>query len=171
MKRRSAVKSILIISSGIAILPSCRPEVKGPEFSNVPLENGEYDFIRQLTEAILSPGNSGVVTPEPPSDFILTVLNDCTAPEDVKKYLSGLKEFQTYVKTKYNAAFDKLGAEQKSELFAHASDKEKATEPLKYFFDTTRQLTVEHFTSSEYFLTRVLDWQFAPGRFAGCVAV
>lgn len=173
MKRRRALKNIIIISSGFALVPSCRPDVStdSPVYANLPLEKGEREFIEKFTGALLPVSNTGVTTPEPAAGFILTVINDCYAPEDIQKYTGGLRELQTMLKQKYNTGFGRLNKNQQAETLAWLSETEGLTESVKYFYNTTKRLAVEHFTSSEYFLTNVLGWQFAPGRFLGCAAV
>lgn len=171
MKRRRAIKNIIIISSGMALIPSCRPDVSSPVYTNVTLEKGEWDFIEKFTGALLPVTNTGVITPEPPAGFVLTVLNDCYAPSDVQKYLAGLRELQTWLRQKFSAGFERLNRDQQAETFTWLSQPEGLTESVKYFYSTTKRLVVEHFTSSEYFLTNVMDWQFAPGRFIGCATM
>lgn len=171
MKRRRAIKNIIIVSSGMALIPSCRSDVSGPVYTNIPLEKGEWNVIEKFTDALLPAANTGVSTPEPLAEFVLTVLNDCHTPSDVQKYLAGLRELQTWLRQKFGAGFERLNKDQQAETFAWLSQPEGLTEPVKYFYNTTKRLAVEHFTSSEYFLTNVLGWQFAPGRFLGCAAV
>ena len=172
MKRRQAIKNLVIITSAAAILPSCQPEAANvPVYENIPLDKKQRKFIEQFTEALLPKGDSGVTTPETTTDFVLTIFNDCQSPEDIQKYMAGLTELQTYVKQKYSSDFGSLGADKQAEIFAYLSGGEGLSEPLKFFFGSTRRLTVEHFTSSEFFLQNVLKWEFAPGRFKGCVAV
>ena len=171
MKRRQAIRNMVIITSAAAILPSCEPEPKLPVYENIPLDRKQRKLIDQFTEALLPRGNSGVTAPETTTDFVLTVFNDCRSPEDVQKYMTGLGEFQTFVTEKYNGDFGSLGAEKQSEIFTYLSDTEGVSETLKFFFNTTRGMTIEHFTSSEFYLKNILDWEFAPGRYLGCVAV
>ena len=153
------------------MLPSCQPGARVPVYENIPLDRKQRKLLEQFTEALLPRGDSGVTTPETTTDFVLTVFNDCHSPEDIQKYMVGLAEFQTFVKEKYGSGFGPLGADKQAEIFTYLSDTEGLPEPLKFFFDTTRGMTIEHFTSSEFFLKNVMDWEFAPGRFVGCTAV
>ena len=171
MKRRQAIKNLVIITSAAAILPGCQPEDRGPVYENIPLDRKQRALLDQFTEALLPRGESGVTTPETTTDFVLTVFNDCRSPEDIQKYMTGLTEFQTYIKQQYNSDFGSLGAEKQSEVFTYLSTTEELAEPLKFFFETTRGMTIEHFTSSEFYLKNVMQWEFVPGRFEGCAAV
>jgi len=171
MKRRRAIKTIVVLSSAAAMLPSCQPGETMPVYENIPLDRKQRKFLEQFTEALLPKGGTEVSTPETTMDFVLKVFNDCHSPEDIQKYMAGLTELQAYVKEKYNKRFGSLGAEQQAEVFTYLSGDEGPSEPLQYFASTTRRLAIEHFTSSEYFLKNVMDWEFAPGRFVGCALV
>ncbi|MFQ5448758.1 MAG: gluconate 2-dehydrogenase subunit 3 family protein [Saprospiraceae bacterium] len=171
MKRRRAIKNIIIFSSAAAILPSCQFGPTMPVYENIPLDKKQWKFIGQFAEALLPMVDTNVTTPETTTDFVLTIFNDCHSPEDIQKYLTGLTELQTYVQQQYNRGFESLDAGQHAEIFSYLSGEEGPSESLKYFFNSTRQLALEHFTSSEFFLKNIMDWEFAPGRFLGCVTV
>jgi len=171
MKRRRAIKNIVIISSAAGILPSCQFGPKLPVYENIPLDRKQRKLLEQFTEALLSKDGTEVTTPETTTDFILTIFNDCHSPEDIQKYIAGLTELQAYVKQKYGKRFGSLGADRQGEVFAYLSGDEGPSESMQFFAGTTRRLAIEHFTSSEFFLKNVLDWEFAPGRFVGCAAV
>jgi hypothetical protein len=171
MKRRQAIRQIAIVSSGIALLPACRPESSEIIYTRLSLDRAGQKLLEQFTTALLPAAKTPVSTPETAVQFILTVLNDCHSPEDIQKYKTGLKELENWLDQNYHTRFEKLTPEKQAEAFARLSGKENLPESLPFFYKTTRSLTLEHFTSSEYFLSNVLKWQFAPGRFSGCVAV
>lgn len=115
--------------------------------------------------------NTQIKTPETTADFVLTVLNDCHSPEDIQKYLAGLTELQSRVQQQYKTDFGSLPASQQAEVFAWLAGTDGLPEPLKFFYEKTRGLAIEHFTGSEFFLVNLREWEFAPGYFRGCVAV
>ncbi len=171
MKRRQAIRNIAIATAAAYLLPGCQGEPKGPVYANVPLEADQRKLLDQLTEALLPKSKTEVKMPETATDFILIVLNDCTSPENIQKYLGGLKELQSHVVKQYKTDFGSLATAQQAEVFTWLAKPEGQSEPLKFFAETTRGLTIEHFTSSEFFLKNVRNWAFAPGFFKGCVAV
>lgn len=173
MKRRQAIRNIAIATAAVYLLPQCKPEPKtvSTAYANLPLDGEQRKLIEQFTEALLPKAKTEVKTPETTTDFILTVLNDCHSPEDIQKYLGGLKELQAHVAKQYKTDFGSLAATQQAEVFTWLANPEGLTEPLKFFAETTHGLTIEHFTSSEFFLKNVMKWEFAPGQFVGCAAV
>jgi len=144
---------------------------KLPVYENLALESQQRELIGWLTNAILPKEGLEISTPESTSDFILTMLNDCYAPEDIRQYLAGSKIFMQYVKDEYGVSYNNLNPEQSILLFSELMKSDLLPESLKYFLATTKQLTVRHFTTSEYFMKNHLDFEFAPGRYLGCVPV
>ncbi|MCB0517878.1 MAG: gluconate 2-dehydrogenase subunit 3 family protein [Lewinellaceae bacterium] len=171
MKRRHAIKNILAISAGAALLPSCETDANLPVYENIPLDKKQRQLIAQLADAILPKGKTQVNTPEETTDFILTVFNDNKPLEDIQKYTTGLTEFQTYLKEKYSTDFSKINKEKQAEILSYIMGENGPTGNVKYFYENTRDLAIEQFMSSEFFLKNVMEWEFAPGRFVGCVAV
>ncbi len=171
MKRREAIQNMFLLSAGLALLPNCQMEEKGPVYANVPLEKGQRTLMNLLTNAILPREGTEVTTPETTTDFILTMLNDCSSPEDIQEYLLGMKEFQMSIKELYNTSFKKMEPTQQLELFKSLGESEKITDAAKAFFNKTVGATRQHFTSSEYFMKNRLDFEFVPGRYLGCEPV
>jgi hypothetical protein len=174
MKRRQAIRNIAIATAAAYLLPGCKGEpvtTDAAASGKLSLNGDQRKLLDQLTEALLPRAKTEVKTPETTSDFVLAVLNDCHSPADASKYLGGLKELQAYVAKQYKTDFGALGAAQQAEVFTWLGKPEGLSEPLKFFAETTRSLTIEHFTSSDFFLKNVRGWAFAPGYFKGCVAV
>lgn len=172
MKRRTAIRNLGLISAGFSFLPACNFTEKPPVYDRVPLETEQYHLVEWLTQAILPEAEEPrITTPEETPHFVLTMLNDCYAPEDIEKYLTGLQLFDQKIRDQYQTGFKKLEPEQQILLFTEVSESETLPESLKYFLNTTKRLTVQHFTTSEYFMINHLDFEFVPGRFKGCVAV
>ncbi len=167
MNRRKAIQSLALITAGAALLPACNVE-KIPVFENVPLEPSQYKLIDQLVQALLPRTDTPITTPETTTDFILTMFNDCRSPEDIEKYLSGLKAFEQVLKEQKKAAFKKMTADQKNTLLNEFFEAEAANEQIMYFIDNTRDMATWHFTSSEYYMKNLLDFEFIPGRYIGC---
>lgn len=168
MKRRDAVKFIVLLPPTVGLLSSCNME-EIPVYENVMLEDKQYRLIAQLCDSILPTEGLELNRGEKTVDFVLTVLNDNHSPEDIEKYKLGLTEFQTLLKEKYGSAFRKMDSEKKLEVLTMLKTDESNSEALQKFYSITEGLTKEHFISSEYFMKNYLDFEFAPGRYDGAV--
>jgi len=169
MKRRTAIQSMIAVSTGAVLLPACNFFQEPLKvYANLPLDQAQRGMIAQLSKFILPTDDlEGFSTPESTLDFLLTMINDSYQKEDIDKYINGITELPTYLKKQYNTTFDKLQPEQFEEILTNQT----VPESIKYFFNTTDQLTKQHFTTSEYYLKNFTDWEFAPGRYEGCVKI
>ena len=173
MKRRTAIQGIIAASASAAFLPACNLFQEPLKvYANLPLDRAQRGLIDQLSNTLLPTAKiEGLTTLEPTLDFMLGMLNDCYPKEDIDKYLAGVTAFQTHLKEKYQSSFEDLPAEKATELFSELQTSETTPKELQYFFSTTKQLAEKHFTSSEYYQKKYLDFEFAPGRYEGCATI
>lgn len=169
MERRKAVQNLALIAGGIAFLPGCTLEATEPVFDQLGLVPGDYRLVSEVTRAILPQGEKPVATMEPTADFVLNMVNDVYSEKESTRYVRGLGLFKQLIKDEYQKAFSELNAQQHVLLFTEITHSDIYPKSLKYFLSTTKQLTVRHYTSSEYFMSEKLDFEFAPGRYRGNV--
>lgn len=167
MKRRSALQHIIIGATGVLLLPGCEIE---PQivYKNILIEKDQRKLLSDFTASLLPKGELPIVTPEPTQHFILNFINQCYAKEDIEKYMSGLKKTQMYLKEKYGKSFSNLSDEESTAFFQYIDSQEVGPE-IKYFFSSTKDLAIKHFTTSETFMTEQLDYEMVPSRYLGCV--
>lgn len=145
----------------------------------MPIDKNQRKMLSHLADLILPKGDLPIETPETTLDFILTQINDTFAPEDIDKYMVGLNEMSAHIKGTYNTALRRLEPSQMNDVLSflvargEESRDEKTLEqsPLNFFYKTTNYLTQQHFTTSEYFLTSQMEYEFVPARYFGCVAI
>lgn len=168
MDRRSALRNFVILSAAIAFMPSCRDEkVKGVvSGKNIQLSGDQEYLLTTLSETILP------VKGEAPSDaahlFVLTMVDDCYSKEEQQQFLKGLQQFDELAKKKSGKTFVECSTEQKHALLTEMERGKEENEPVNYFYNTTRSLTLQHYTSSKYYLVTVRKFEMAPGRYHGC---
>ena len=171
MDRRSALRSFVILSAGVALMPSCKEEkVKGTvSLKHVQLSGDEENMLANLTETIV-PAKA-----EAPADaahyFVLAMVDDCYSSEEQKKFIEGLKKFDEAAQQQFNKPFAKAGTEQKHQLLREMETKKESGEAINFFYNTTRSLALQHYTTSKYYLVTVPKFEMAPGRFNGCFAI
>lgn len=170
MKRRQAIRQIVVVSSGLTLLPSC-DFLSGTSFKtykNLPLDRGQYQLIEALQAAIFPTEKMPVSDVETPMDYMLTRLNDCFSMEDIERYLGGLKDFQESIKSKFNKSFGKLSLEEQTQILKEGfSDKNDS--PTRDFLNTNKKFAVEYFTKSEDYQVNHFGYEFIPSRYLGCV--
>ena len=172
MKRRQALKRIVVVASGAVIFPACNLGKEPiPVYSNLEINRKQFNLIAELADAILPKGDLEITTPEPTNEFILNMVNDCQDEEGCMNFVEGIKQFGPFLKEKYQSSIKKLDASKRQELFSYFSGSEIKEKNIQHFLQSVFRYTKQHFTSSEYFLTKHTDWKFIPGDYQGCVPV
>ncbi|MDQ6901469.1 MAG: gluconate 2-dehydrogenase subunit 3 family protein [Bacteroidota bacterium] len=173
MDRRSTLKTLFIISAGAALLPSCLQQDKKSSlsFKNIKIDDKDENLVNELAETIIPKTDTPGAKDVKASAFALMMLDDCYAPADQDKFVKGMKEFDEFSKKRFNKSFVDCLTAQRLDVVKIIEDKKDVPENVIYFFNTTKRLTLQAYTSSEYYLTKVHVYQLVPGKFYGCVPV
>ena len=172
MNRRSAIRNVVIISAGAGLLPSCTQEDK----SSIPLKNisftrSQEEMLIELTEAIIPKTKNFIGAKDLKAhEFVLTMVDDCGAPEDQKKFTDGLKVFDKLSHDKFGQLFTSYTPKQKHTLLADIENKKDIPEDALKFYETVKRYTLQSFTSSKEYMTDIRKYKMVPGPgFKGCV--
>lgn len=171
LKRREAIKQLFCITAGMAIIPSCMNDRRKSTIllRKITITAAEEDMLAELCETILPKSSTPGAKDISAHLFVLKMVDDCRKKEDQVKFLRGMQALQE--KTKSMAGKDFMGSameERKEVLASIIADKDEDSD-LKYFFKTVKGLTIQSYTSSEFFMTKVQVYELVPGRYQGCV--
>lgn len=175
MHRRTAIRNVLIITTGAAFLPvACRNHDKAviPEKNSL-LSSGEQDMLAKLAETIIPqtvnfPGAEDLKCHE----FVLRMVNDCTSPEEQEKFTGGLKEFDKLCQRKFGKNFSSCTASQRNLFLTDIENKKGIQDDVLKFYETVKRCTLQGFTSSKQYMQDIKKYVMVPGpAFKGCVPV
>jgi len=174
MDRRTAIRQFVIISAGAALIPYCishTPETIS-EYSHLPITEDQQKLMAALGESIIpsepnSPGAGDVSA----TVFALTMLNDCFSDKDREKFMKGLKQFDADVRKSYGRSFESCSKADRDKIVAKINSQHPPQDDASYFFHTMKHLTLEAYTSSQYFLTKIHLYKLIPGPYNSHVAV
>ncbi|HZY77942.1 MAG TPA: gluconate 2-dehydrogenase subunit 3 family protein [Cyclobacteriaceae bacterium] len=175
MKRRTAIRNVVLMTAGAALLNGCVDKKATIALAHIPITGDEEDLLTELTETIIPrtdfPGAKDLRTAE----FIFTMADDCSSPENQKKFTSGMKAFDETCKAKMGSRFVKLSNEKRGEyLGLIEADKEgkEFSEELKWFYRGVKSSTIRNFTTSQQYMTEVRNvTTLIPAKFQACVPV
>ncbi len=173
MNRRNAIGNMVLLSVGVAILPSCGQNDKANvKLKNLSISGSEEKLLFNLAETIIPKLNSFGAADVMATGFTLKMVDDCYDPGQQKKFTEGLKSFDKITSSKYGNSFTKLSPAQKSAWLAVLEEKKNIPEDVQFFYETTKRHTLQAFTSSKEYMTEVLKYQMVPGsNFKGCVLI
>ena len=169
MRRRVALRNIALSVGGLIALPAWA--------------NNWHQESVQLTQPFLSPRQEKLLTTVvdtilPVTDtpgakdlnvhgFVQKMLADCYEKEVQDNFRQGLDTLDSLAKQTFNKSFGASDTTQRIELLKMM---ELATDAnQKEFFTLVKKLTVQGYTTSEYYLTKHTNYNMIPGHFYGCV--
>lgn len=139
------------------IATSCDMNSKAPsiQLNSVKLKQEDELLLAELVEAILPKTDSPGAKELNLHLFVMKMLDDCTSPEDQKKFLEGLKSAHSIK--------GKALADQQAYL--------KALPKEDTFFNILKSRTIQGYKNSEYVMKNKLVYELVPGRYNGAVKI
>ncbi len=173
--RRDTLKLCLLMAVGTAILPACMQDKKKPSVAlkNFHLEEEEEQLLAEISETILpatnTPGAKDALIPA----FVLIMLDDLYTKEEQQQFVKSMRDFAKLARKNFDKPFTHATAPQREELLSTllSSTGKDGSESITAFVTTMKKLTVQGYTFSRYYLTKVRVYELVPGRFHGCVPV
>jgi len=159
MKRRAAIRNVILVSAGAALLYSCKEKAATITLKHIPLTGAEEELLTELTETIIPKTDFVGAKDLKTADFVFMMVDDCLDPETQQKFSAGMKAFD-------KSGFVKMSPEKRNE-FIKSIDGD-----AKVFFEMVKQGTIENFTSSKEYLEKVKNvTTLIPSKFQACVTV
>lgn len=168
---------MLVIAGGAFLLPACFRD-KGKAylpFEHLRVTGDQGETMRQLSAAILPK-----TTTAPGADelhahlFALKMADDCLSTNNQERLQRGMTAFDKFCQTNSGSAFTTLTEEKKKDLLSRLDEnKNPSEEPddLAFFYQNMKHWTVQAYTTSQYYLTTIRNYNIIPGRFVGSVPV
>lgn len=176
MKRRDAIKSLLIVTGGVIVIPSCLQERTE---SSIPLKHLKIDsnqekLLAELAETIIPATNTPGAKDTYAHVFTLKMIDDCHDKADQETFIRGLKEIDSMTKDRFNTSFLKSTPAQREQVVAEL-EKIAATadnkNDLAAFYNMTKSLVIQGYMGSKYVLGQVQKLELVPGRYNGAAPV
>ncbi|MEO7960511.1 MAG: gluconate 2-dehydrogenase subunit 3 family protein [Ginsengibacter sp.] len=173
MDRRTSIKSLLVISAGAAIFPSCLQEGKKASITtrNLKISGADEELLSEVSESIIPKTDTPGAKDFSAHLFAIMMIDECAPPEDREKFQKGIKAFEDFSKKIANISFVKASPEQRAQILTSLETKKEVSEDADFFFNSMKKLTLQAYTTSEYYLTKVRNFKLVPGKFYGCVPV
>ena len=83
--------------------------------------------------------------------------------------MTGMQQFDDACKKKYQSKFVKCTPQQREEFLIAIEAKTDISEEVADFYKSIKRLTIQSFTTSEEYLTKVKNYSLIPAKYKGCV--
>jgi len=173
VNRRSAIKQLLIISAGAALLPACVNDKKpaAAAYNNLGITVADEELLAAIAGTLIPTTDTPGARDVGAHAFALRMLNDCYKKEDRERFVAGLQQFRDGVRKKYSKSYAQCTAPEQEAIIAAAAARQDAGNDAAYFYNTFKRLTIQGYTSSEYYLTKVEVYKLVPGKYISSVPV
>jgi hypothetical protein len=169
--RRVAIQQLLMIWAGLALLPAC---LHNEQKVSIPLKDiqitpDDEQMLAELAETILPKTDTPGAKELAAHLFALKMVDDCYTKGNQEKYIQGMKDFESFVMKKTGKSFIENNIPERQAVVASLDLQKPATDGMTFFYQSTKKLTVQAYTTCEYFMTRIRGYKMIPGKFQGCV--
>ena len=171
INRRTLLKQFVVLGAGMAIIPSCLSDKSKSSIllKKIKISSDDEMMLAELCETIIpkttTPGAKDIST----HLFVLKMVDDCTSKEEQEKFTSGLAAFNALCKTSAGKHFAACNKEERKAILQQLVAVKDAASAPAAFLKTVKRYTIQAYTSSEFFLTKVQVYELVPGRYHGCV--
>lgn len=169
--RRQALKSLVFASAGMVLIPSCMSDKSKSSLllKNIKISAEDEALMAELCETLLPKTNTPGAKDLSAHLFVLMMVDDCRKKEDQEKFIKGMEAFKKLSDQTINKDFLKADSSERKKLLHSIIAKMDEENDLNAFFKMTKGLTIQAYSSSEFFLTKVQVYELVPGRYHGCV--
>jgi hypothetical protein len=169
MERRFAIKQILIMAGGLALLPSCLRESGKSSIAldHLDVSLDQEHLLAEITETIIPATNTPGAKELNLHLFVLKMLDDCYDEADQKLFFSGLEELQDKAQGQFGKTFQQLPVAQRRALLVAVENDKQASPALHRFYEITKGRTIGGYLNSKYVMTNLIKWELVPGRYNG----
>jgi hypothetical protein len=175
MKRRNAVKGIILFSLGTGIIYSCTDKYKAIKdlgLKHFTPKNAELDLIEKLSLSILPLHTIPEFKGHTALPLMFTMLDDVYKMEDKVAFQQGYQNFDSIIESTEKKTFIKLNNQEQEGLLEKLNNREEGIDPtIQAFFDIVKKESLRYLKTSEFYQRKVNYYEMAPGRFKGNVLI
>lgn len=179
INRRTAVRQLFLVSAGAFLLPSCLNDRSKSAIllQHFKLRDGQEELLSALTDTLI-PGASPNTGDNSPGAkdisahlFVLKMLDDCYSSNDQQRFVKGLQQLDEAARKANGSSFVKSDPAHQQAFMQALESKSVAGEDVAFCYDLLKYRTVQAYTTSPFYLTKVRVYEMIPGRYHGCVPV
>jgi hypothetical protein len=179
MKRRKAIGTLLLAGSAVAL------GVGGYEWYSLtkdPDRNyllGKKSLLAELADTIIPTTDTAGAKEAGAVEFMMPLLTECTDTKTLNRFISGLKDLETYTRSRYHRDFTGCSTEEKESVLSHLEKQSRPVNSLlekvenKYtgrsFFETLKTYAVHGYCISEKGASLGMRYIAVPGKYLSCI--
>lgn len=171
MQRRSAVKNIALSLGSAIVLPAWAKAWSSETVkkSILLINTSQETLLAEISETIIPKTDTLGAKDLKVHLFTSKMVADCYDAKAQETFKKGLELVNEQANKEYSKNFVDVDATQKLTILNKMTKSDNPTE--KGFVGLVKNLTIQGYLSSEYVMTNLRKFEFAPARYHGCVPV
>lgn len=171
MQRRSAIRNIALTIGSAITLPAWANAWNNDSLATTQfiLSANQETILADIVEAIIPKTDTPGAKDLNIHQFTTKMVADCYDKKAQDIFSKGINLVDETAKKAYTKSFTECDTKQKLEILNKMSNSENNDE--KGFIRLVKNLTIQGYLSSEYVMTNLRNFEFAPARYHGCVPV
>lgn len=171
MQRRSAIKTIALTIGGSIVLPSWANawNKKTLSVASFRISVSQEILLAEIVETIIPKTDTLGAKELNIHQFTLKMIGDCYDKKSQTIFSKGLDLVDVAATKDFSKTFVACDTTQKLAVLNKLSNSENGEE--KAFVRLIKNLTIQGYLNSEYVMTNLRIYEFAPARYHGCVPV
>jgi len=172
MNRRLAVKHFALLAGAAAVFPSCLSQTKNPEqtagLSPAAMTASQRLLVADVCETLLPRTDTPGAKDLGLHLYVLKMLADCTPAKEQQIFVAGLGQLEAAAQRQHGRSFGASTPAQRAALLQGLDQQPvDSADPLVGFYRIARQLTIDGYTNSKYFMTKEVVYELVPSRYNG----
>lgn len=172
MNRRIAVKNFALLAGAAIVLPSCLSQTENRAQTTLPptaaLTTSQQQLVADVCETLIPRTDTPGAKDLGLHLYVLKMLKDCTPLKEQQLFVAGLGQLDAAAQRQQGHSFAASTPPQRAAVL-QALDKQPtdSEDPLVGFYRIVRQLTIDGYTNSKYFMTKEVVYELVPSRYNG----
>ena len=173
VSRRTVLKQMAITSAGLLLIPSCMQDKSKASIlvKNFNINTDQEAMLAELAETIIRKTSTPGAKDISAHLFVLKMMDDCRSKEDHEKFVRGLESFEKFTKEKNGKSFLKSSMEERQSILEAMEKNKDQKDDAGFFYSSMKRYTIQAYSTSEFYLTKVQVYELVPSRWHGCVPV
>ncbi|MBL7818364.1 MAG: gluconate 2-dehydrogenase subunit 3 family protein [Saprospiraceae bacterium] len=168
MERRKVIKNIALSLGSLVTMPAWASGWNVESIHTTPDMPNEA-LLAELVETIIPKTQTSGAKDLGVHQFIQKIVTDCFDKKAQDNFAQVLGQIDPLSIKAFGKPFAQGDAAQRISVLQNLSKSEDKNQ--QDFYRTLRGLTIQGYTSSEYYMTKFTDYEMAPARYLGCVPV
>ncbi len=170
MKRRNLLKTATLGIGGLFSMPLWAEGWNQNSFSpSLAFSSADDAFLAEIVETFIPETNTPGAKSLGVHKLLQRLVTDCQGAEAEIKLIEGLRKMNEFSVKNQGAEFVKLDASKKMEVLKAMEIGDDSS--LKALYGQLRRMTIDGYMKSEYVIVNIQKYEWAPGRYHGCVPI